>query len=83
MDESGPFLNFADFCRKYNLSCTIKQYTEVICAIPPAIICTLKGSILYIHLIRGRPALMVQERPFVDKKCNKLLNFPLTPKKMI
>uniref|UniRef100_A0A1A7XB67 Reverse transcriptase domain-containing protein n=2 Tax=Iconisemion striatum TaxID=60296 RepID=A0A1A7XB67_9TELE len=79
MDDNGNLLNFVDFTQKYAITCTIKQYTDVINAIPPAIICSLKGFLLYTHLVPQMPVLMVQDCPFVDKKCNnKFLRTVLT-----
>lgn len=60
MDSRGNLLDFADFCHKYNLICSGQQYSDVVIAIPQALICTVKGSLLYTVIIALQYSLAIQ-----------------------
>lgn len=79
MDGRGNILDFNDFSHKYNIECSRNDYWAVIKAIPQALICMIKGTLMYIPITPKLLTLSINNQPLLEKKCNnKFLRSTLT-----
>ncbi len=68
--DRGNILDYDEFRCKNNLTCTSREYHDVIRAIPQAFISTVKRSLLYTMTIPRTYPLFIEDCLFLDKRCN-------------
>ncbi len=80
MDDRGNILDFTELKSKYNLSCTSKEHNDVVKAVPPALVATIKGYLFHEETEPQFYPLAIQDGLFSADKCskNKFLRFILS-----
>lgn len=70
MDINGKFLEHNDFKIKYNLDCSLTEYSRVIKAISPAVSQMISQSIQHGSITPKLPELFIEGLCFTESKCN-------------
>ena len=70
MDEQGNFLQLNSFQEKFNLNCSLREYSKICKAIPAPLKQMIQNSILYSGVSANLPSLLVGQVQLLDKKCN-------------
>jgi len=66
----GNFLQLNSFQEKFNLNCSLREYSKICKAIPAPLKQMIQNSILYSGVSAMLPSLLVGQVQLLDKKCN-------------